>query len=516
MGVNENDFFRQATLRICGHLDIEKAMYECLSYLRTIMPADLICLEIYEPDISSLRIIAKATLNDYKKTDILISMNQESKNLMKKIYKKFKASNLLDVVVINDPGKDPAAQLILKELNRSEASLLHMALETEGRPLCSILIAVKGKNRYSAEDARLVSLLKEPFSVAMSNTLKHREVLHLKELLADDNKFLHRQLLDLSGNQIIGADFGLKKIMDMVRQVADHDSPVLLLGETGTGKDVIANALHYSSTRKDSPFIAVNCGAISENLMDSELFGHEKGAFTSAVNQKRGRFERADNGTIFLDEIGELPPQAQVRLLRVLQNKEIERVGGTRQIPLNIRVIAATNKNLEEMVTSRQFREDLWFRLNVFPILIPPLRDRKEDIPAFIRYFIEKKSRDLKMPSVPKLGPGAMDRLLDYNWPGNVREMENIVERSLILSKGKPLVFENLEQPSHNTDSISSSKPGGKFPEFNKVITDYIRQALSLTNGKIHGTGGAAELMGINPSTLRSRIKKLGVSYKRR
>ncbi len=512
MGISENDFFRQATLRICGHLDIEKAMYECLVYLQTIMPADLICLEIYEPDISSLRIIAKATLKDCKKTDILIPMNQESKNLMRKIYKKFKASDLVDAVVINDPDKDPVAELIMERLNRSEASLIHMALETEGRPLCSILIAVKEKNRYSDEDARLVSLLKEPFSVAMSNTLKHREVLHLKELLADDNKFLHRQLLYLSGNQIIGADFGLKKIMEMVRQVAEHDSPVLLLGETGTGKDVIANAIHYSSTRKDSPFIAVNCGAIPENLLDSELFGHEKGAFTGAVDQKRGRFERADNGTIFLDEIGELPPQAQVRLLRVLQNKEIERVGGTRQIPLNIRIIAATNKNLEEMVTSSQFREDLWFRLNVFPILIPPLRDRKEDIPAFIRHFIEKKSRDLKLPSVPKLQPGAIDRLLDYNWPGNVREIENIVERALILSKGKLLAFENLKQTSHKTNSISSSKPDEKFPEFNKIITEYIREALSLTNGKIHGAGGAAELMGINPSTLRSKIKKLGIN----
>ncbi len=512
MNINENDFFRQATLRICGHLEIEKALHECLRYLQTIIPTDLICLEIYEPDISSLRIIAKATPERYRKTDILIPMDNESKRLLDKIYKKFMVSGLPNALIINDPDKDPAAKLIMAKLNRHDASFLHMALETAGRPLCSILIAVRGKNRYNDEDARLVSLLKDPFSIAMSNTLKHLEVIHLKELLADDNQFLHRQLLDLSGNQIIGADFGLKKVMEMVRQVADHDIPVLLTGETGTGKDVIANATHYLSSRKNAPFIAVNCGAIPENLLDSELFGHEKGAFTGAVSRKRGRFERADKGTIFLDEIGELPPQAQVRLLRVLQHKEIERVGGTQKIPLNIRVIAATNKNLEEMITSGLFREDLWFRLNVFPIKIPPLRERKDDIPAFVRYFIEKKSKDLKFPSVPKLEPGAMKILTDYNWPGNVREMENIVERALILSKEKNLSFEHLKQTG-DKKGICEQKPDDSFPKFDQVISDYILEALKHTKGKIHGDDGAAQLMGINPSTLRSRIKKLGIRY---
>ncbi len=516
MTVNENIFFRQATLRICGHLEIEKAMYECLSYLSTIIPADIMCLEIYEPDINSLRIIAKATHAECKRADLLIPMNQKAKSLMGKIYNKFKTSGWPDAVIINDPDMDPVARLIMKELNELNSSLLHLVLETEGRPLCSIIVAAKGKNRYSDKDARLFSLLKEPFSVAMSNTLKHREVIHLKELLTDDNRFLHRELLSLSGDQIIGADFGLKKVMEMVRQVAAHDSPVLLLGETGVGKDVIANAIHYSSTRKEEPFIAVNCGAIPDNLLDSELFGHEKGAFTGATTQKRGRFERANNGTIFLDEIGELPPQAQVRLLRVLQNKEIERVGGTRQIPLSIRVIAATNKNLEEMVESRQFREDLWFRLNVFPIYIPPLRERKEDIPALVRHFIEKKSRELKLPIIPKLAPGAIDRLSEYNWPGNVREMENIVERTLIVNPTGPLAFDDIGL-SRKTKKIETRfKNGNRTQKYDEVISNYIKQILNTTNGKIHGPGGAAELMGINPSTLRSKIKKLKIKYKRK
>ena len=242
----------------------------------------------------------------------------------------------------------------------------------------------------------------------MSKALEHQEIIRLKDMLADDNRYLFDELRSASGDEIIGSDFGLKAVMRMVQQVAPLDSPVLLLGETGTGKEVIANAIHYSSPRKDGPFIKVNCGAIPETLLDSELFGHEKGAFTGAISQKRGRFERANKGTIFLDEIGELPAQAQVRLLRVLQTKEIERVGGTTSIPVDIRIISATNRNLQEMIASGRFREDLWFRLNVFPIMIPPLRQRREDIPALVHHFIERKSKELKLTERPVLAPGAI------------------------------------------------------------------------------------------------------------
>src|SRR5512136_2879197 len=274
--------------------------------------------------------------------------------------------------------------------------------------------------------------------------LRHQEVIRLKDMLADDNRYLFNELRSASGDEIVGSDFGLKTVIEMVQQVAPLDSPVLLLGETGTGKEVIANAIHYSSPRKDGPFIKVNCGAIPETLIDSELFGHEKGAFTGAVSQRRGRFERADRGTIFLDEIGELPPQAQIRLLHVLQRKEIERVGGTSSIPVDIRIISATNRNLEEMIASGRFREDLWFRLNVFPIMIPPLRQRKEDIPALVHHFIDRKSVELKLTEKTALAPGAVDRLIAYDWPGNVRELENIIERALIQHQGGMLSFETL------------------------------------------------------------------------
>jgi transcriptional regulator with GAF, ATPase, and Fis domain len=254
--------------------------------------------------------------------------------------------------------------------------------------------------------------------------------------------------------------------------------------------------------------------------MDSELFGHEKGAFTGAQTQKRGRFERADRGTIFLDEIGELPPNAQVRMLRVFQNKEIERVGGSEMIPVDIRIIAATNRNLEEMVHLKLFREDLWFRLNVFPIRIPPVRERLNDIPELVNHFIFRKSKELKLHDPPVVARETIDPLMTYHWPGNVRELENVVERSLILHRGGLLKFESFnptpnkyaELVSPDRNNISEDAP---TMELDRVVAAHIRRVLKITKGKLHGTGGAAELLKINPSTLRNRMDKLGISYTR-
>ncbi|MCK4560014.1 MAG: sigma-54-dependent Fis family transcriptional regulator, partial [Calditrichia bacterium] len=278
------------------------------------------------------------------------------------------------------------------------------------------------------------------------------------------------------------------------------------------GKDVIANAIHYSSSRSNGPLVSVNCGAIPDTLIDSELFGHEKGAFTGALSQKRGRFERANKGTIFLDEIGELPLQAQVRLLKVLQSKEIERVGGVKTISLDIRIIAATNRNLEEIVKLRQFREDLWFRLNVFPIWIPPLRERRSDIPVLLQHFISLKSRELKLPAIPTVLPGTTNFLMDYNWPGNVRELQNVVERALILNPSGPLTFEHINQ-SQFQKSTESSRLSNETANLDEMISQHISWVLTKTNGKIHGPGGAAGLLGINASTLRNRMNKLGIKY---
>jgi PAS domain S-box-containing protein len=380
---------------------------------------------------------------------------------------------------------------------------------------------VKGEMRWFREKSKLIYDEEGNMITAIGITqdITYRKDTERKleqaRLQEDDNRYFQRELYKLTGDQIIGANFGLKDIMEKVRVASNVDSPVLLLGETGVGKDVIGSAIHYSSERRDGPFIKINCGAIPDTLIDSELFGHEKGAFTGAFSEKRGCFERAMKGTLFLDEIGELPLQAQVRFLRVLQDKVIERVGGTREIRLDVRIIAATNRNLQEMVNMKNFREDLWFRLHVFPITIPPLRERRMDISALLQYFIEKKSKELKLPEIPELMPGAVEALVAYDWPGNVRELQNVVERELILNSRGPLKFENFSAPkSGNTiGPVAEEIPGPK--KLDDVVTHHIQKVLVLTEGKIHGKEGAADLLGVNASTLRNRMNKLGIKYKK-
>jgi transcriptional regulator with GAF, ATPase, and Fis domain len=395
-----------------------------------------------------------------------------------------------------------------------------MDLILDDRRLGRLGLFAKGKNRYTDLHAHLVSLLHEPFAIAFSNMLQHREVLRLKDMLVDDNRYLHQEMLKMTGDTVVGANFGLTGVMEMVSRVAPLDSPVLLMGETGVGKELIANAIHSSSKRKNSPYIKVNCGAIPESLIDSELFGHEKGAFTGAISRKRGRFERAHNGTIFLDEIGELPLAAQVRLLRVLQEHEIERVGGTESILVDVRLISATHQNLEEMVRSGQFREDLWFRINVFPIMIPPLRQRTEDIPALVTHFIERKSSQMKIRKRPSLAQGALDRLLAYHWPGNVRELENLVERELILSQvtdgGDLLRFDIPSIVAVSKKNEVTEKQDDDIHPLDEIIAAYIQKALARSDGRIEGENGAAQMLGLHPSTLRGRMRKLGIPYGRR
>ncbi len=507
MSIDENDFFRRATIRICSSLDIEIAMWRCIRFLKDFMPADEMYLHLYESGLGAFRTIAGATAAEGRKMDRITPLPQEVRA---------RVAKFTGMGVINQPESEPGFQFMLQFYGRPDTSALIRLLEVEGKKLGALVLLAQGKNRFSEEHARLYSLLNEPFSIAVSNTLKHQEILRLKDLLADDNRYLHRELLRLSGDEIVGADFGLKGVMAMVREVASLGSPVLLLGETGVGKDVIANAIHYSSPRKDGPFVKVNCGAIPETLLDSELFGHEKGAFTGAISQRRGRFERANGGTIFLDEIAELPPQAQVRMLRVLQYKEIERVGGTDPVSVDIRLIAATNRNLEEMVKAKQFREDLWFRLDVFPIRVPPLSDRKGDIPALVHHFIKRKSRELRLPAPPPLAPGVIDRLVAYHWPGNVRELENVIERALILSKGQPLTFDDLAGKNpKGTPQIQTEAQDAPL-KLDEVTSQHIRRVLDITKGKVHGKGGAAEVLGINPSTLRNRMNQLGIPYGKR
>ena len=507
MGIDENDFFRRATLEICSSLEIEIAMWRAMKFLKDFIPGEEMYLHLYESGLGAMRTIAGATPSAGRKMDRITPLPREVRT---------RITEFTGMKVINRPELEPGLQFMLGYYGRPDTSALVQLLEVEGRKLGALVLLAEGREKFSGEHARLFSLLKEPFAIALSNTLKHQEVLRLKDLLADDNRYLHRELLHLSGDEIVGAEFGLKGVMTMARQVASLDSPVLLLGETGVGKDVIANAIHYSSPRKDGPFVKVNCGAIPETLLDSELFGHEKGAFTGALSQKRGRFERADRGTLFLDEIGELPPPAQVRMLRVLQYREIERVGGTSPISVDIRLIAATNRDLEEMLRAKQFREDLWFRLNVFPIQIPPLRERKADIPTLVHHFVQRKSRELRLPEPPPLAPGVIDRLTAYPWPGNVRELENVIERALIVGKGAPLTFDDLWKGKASETPLPPRGTQDAPLRLDEAMSRHILRVLEMTKGKVHGKGGAAEVLGINPSTLRNRMNQLRIPYGRK
>ena len=503
--VDRNEFFREATLRICSHLDIERSMSACLSYLSEVLPADVMFLDLLEPKLKAIRTIARVTPKEVTTMDLLTPL---PKNID---LQKWKAR---DVWVVNRTD-DPVSQTMVKRFSIEGCSLVLLFLKLEGKNLGKLVLSAKGLDRYTEEHAELLKLLNEPFAIALSNSLKHREVQRLTDILADENKCLQQDLLRQVGEEVVGASFGLASVMEHVRHVAPVKSPVLILGETGVGKDVIANAIHRYSGRQGA-LIKVNCGAIAPALIDSELFGHEKGAFTGALSRKRGRFERAHGGTIFLDEIGDLPLEAQVRLLRVLQFGEIERVGGSESIPLNIRVIAATHRKLDEMVKEGTFREDLWFRLNVFPINIPSLRERTCDIPALVHHFINKKSRELKLKSRPSLAEGAIEQLLAYGWPGNVRELENVVERAIILCRDGSLHFNLGEQPRTAAAEISVKQlPDGPFPALDAVIAQHILAALKKTEGKIHGVGGAGELLEVNPNTLRHRMRKLGIAFGR-
>lgn len=516
MKLDKNEFFRQATLRICSSLDIAKAMLSCLSYIQAFVPASELALSLLEPKAGIFRNLATVTDAGSKRPFPPISLSRE-------VIRRMESDELVfrQVKVVNDAEQDVMATVLHPYLDLSNTSFLGVMLVIEGERLGSLDLIAEGKGRFTKAHADLISLLREPFSIALSNALRYEEVVKLKEIVDAENRELNREMSHVSEDEIVGAEWGLKHVMEMVRQVAPLASPVMLLGETGVGKEVIANAIHYSSSRRSAPFVKVNCGAIPESLLDSELFGHEVGAFTGAAVQRKGRFERADKGTIFLDEIGELPLQAQVRLLRVLQNKEIERVGGGKTIPVDVRVIAATHRNMEEMVRTGSFREDIWYRLNVFPVTIPPLRHRKEDIPALVHHMLGKKSKELKFYPPPSISSKGMELLKSYAWPGNVRELENMIERGLIRirssGESKPFIFDNFDFPASTDGEDEALSEGGlALPTMNAAMSRLIRRALRLAGGRIFGLGGAADLLGMNPNTLRGRMRKLDIRLEKR
>ena len=508
--IDKNIFFKEVTIKICSSLNIETALSSAFNYLRQHIPLDNLALTIRDANLAALRRVAQVASTQVELVDEIFVLPED-------IWSKVQRWEVR-VPTIMSTTQDEVIRAMTPFIKLEGHSAILIPLWVEDEWLGGLILRARGEGIYDSSHVELLATVTEPFSIALANALAHEELLKYRDMLIDDNRFLNRELLSRTSDEIIGGNSGLRQVMEMVRQVAPLSNSVLLLGETGTGKEAIANEIHAGSPRRDKPFIKVNCGAIPESLMDSELFGHEKGAFTGAVTEKRGRFERADGGTIFLDEIGELPLPAQVRLLRVLQEREIERVGGIKPIPLDIRVIAATHRNLQSMVDDRLFREDLWFRLNVFPIMIPPLRQRREDIPALTRHFVTRKSLNMGVHEPPAIAPGALQRLVAYDWPGNVRELENLVERELILHRGGQLLFSSIAPAER--DGKGPAAPTGTAVvtplRLDEVTALHIGKVLRMTNGKINGHGGAAEMLGVEPNTLRARMDKLGIGYRRR
>jgi formate hydrogenlyase transcriptional activator len=335
--------------------------------------------------------------------------------------------------------------------------------------------------------------------------------------LRQQNLYLQEEIkTEYNFEEIIGASTPLQDVLANVRDVAPTDSTVLILGETGTGKELFARAIHSSSKRKERPLIKVNCAALPTGLIESELFGHEKGAFTGATERRIGRFELAHGGTIFLDEIGEVPPAVQVKLLRVLQEHEFERIGGTKTIKVDVRVIAATNRDLTKAVADGSFRQDLYYRLNVFPITLPPLRARPQDIPLSVHYFVSRFAAKIGR-HIARVPPEALDRLVAYSWPGNVRELENVIERAVILSPGPDLQIapEMLMETASPAQAPAAALPAHpaapSAAPLEHVERTHIVSVLKQTRWRIDGPQGAARVLNMHPSTLRSRLKKLGI-----
>ncbi len=401
----------------------------------------------------------------------------------------------------------------------AEGDVLVGPLLSPEEPRGLLVLTARRGTRFGAEHEALARALLEPFSAALENDRRVRMLSAVREAAHAERQALLSKLGRSEASEtIVGADAGLRPVLERVALVAGLDVPVLVLGETGSGKEVVARAIHTRSRRASGPFLRVNCGAIPPGLVDSELFGHERGSFTGALAERRGWFERADRGTLFLDEIGELPLEAQVRLLRVLQDHTLERIGGHRPIPVDVRIVAATHRDLQTLIAEGRFREDLWYRIAIFPIQLTPLRDRVEDIPALANHFALRAARRFGLP--PQLpSPDDLALLVAYPWPGNVRELIAVLERAVILGNGERLeLTKALGVAPAAVAPLSRAAARGveePFLPLDRAMARHIEAALVRTGGRVEGPRGAAALLGINPHTLRARMRKLGVDPRR-
>jgi formate hydrogenlyase transcriptional activator len=442
-----------------------------------------------------------------------------------------RALETLKPVIVERVGPDDLPpEVYEKVIGEGLKSICVIPLVSRGRALGFLSIARTTESTFAPEDVEFLAEAAGQIAIAIENAMAFHEISELKDKLAQEKLYLEEEIRsEMNFENIVGNSSALKHVLELVETVAPSDSTVLLLGETGTGKELIARAIHDRSRRKDRTFVKLNCAAIPTGLLESELFGHEKGAFTGAITQKIGRMDLADQGTLFLDEVGDIPIEIQPKLLRALQEREFERLGSTHTRRVNIRLIAATNRDLERMVAAREFRSDLYYRLHVFPIRIPPLRERKEDIPQLVSYFVQKFAKQMQK-KIDSISPAVMRGLTAWDWPGNIRELENFIERAVIVTRGKSLDAPLGELRKTNTvDSHldqrkvqqiagertnSQSDKATVADEYERRQRGEIMGALAACKGRVGGADGAAARLGMNRTTFLSRMKKFGIYAK--
>jgi formate hydrogenlyase transcriptional activator len=517
------------TNRINSNLDLSEVLRAIAASVRQVMHCDAVGVSFPDSESGKFRLYAL----DFPESE---GFAQE-KSVTTQGAAGAKAIETRKPVILNhiEAGDvDPEEYAIIA--GEGLKSICYIPLVNRGRALGVLGLGRREENAFSEDDAEFLTVAAGQIATAVENALAYREISELKDKLAQEKLYLEEEIRnEMNFEEIIGTSAPLKHVLELVETVASSDSTVLLLGDTGTGKELIARAIHDHSRRRQRTFVKLNCAAIPTGLLESELFGHEKGAFTGAISQKIGRLELADQGTLFLDEVGDIPLEIQPKLLRALQEREFERLGSTHTRKVNVRLIAATNRDLEKMIAEREFRSDLFYRLNVFPIRIPPLRERREDIPLLVRYFVQKSARQMQK-QIESIPAAAMKTLTNWEWPGNIRELENFIERAVILTRGRSLEVPVAElnkarvAPPVSDDgprgqditrvvkeTISALTKGGvksAGEEYDEKQRREIMRILQETKGRVGGTDGAAARIGINRTTLLSRMKKFGIQAK--
>ncbi|HKS94993.1 MAG TPA: PAS domain S-box protein [Terriglobia bacterium] len=494
-----------------SNLDIRRLLSAISAGIRQVVPYDFASVALFDPAIGKLRVQVLDTSfgKDLPPADLILPLADNPAGWT------FTSREPL-VLERLDATRFPAAAL--RHLTtQGVQSACWMPLISRARVLGALAIGRHQPGAFSEKDLNLLSQVSNQVALALDNADAFRQIAELKDRLAEEKLYLEEELrTEYNFDEIVGESAALKRVLKEVETVAPADATVLVQGETGTGKELIARAIHRLSTRRDHTFVKLNCAAIPSGLLESELFGHEKGAFTGAIMQKIGRLELAHEGTLFLDEVGDIPLEIQPKLLRALQEKEFERLGSTRTIPVDVRLVAATNRDLARMVEERQFRSDLYYRLKVFPITVPPLRERPEDIPLLVHYFAQRHAQRMnkRIDTIPS---EAMNVLTHWSWPGNVRELENLLERAVILSRGPvlqvPLAeLKSLAEPAPVAESVGDPPSGNGGATLEAKEREHILRVLRETHGVIAGPTGAAARLGLKRTTLNSKMRKLGIT----